>query len=92
MMRSSVYKVLDTMDELEKTMDRMNDKASEKLDKGNAKAADYYTRKADDIEKQIEGMASCLRILGLGAWRECNQDTKYYGRWHIPLDDIERVC
>lgn len=92
MMKSSIYRALDKMNELEKKMDRLNDKASDKYDEGKIKLSDYYSKEADDIEKEINGMASCLKILGLGAWRECNRDTNYYGVWHIPLDDIERVC
>lgn len=92
MMKSSVYKALDKLNELEKKADHLNDKAWDKEQEGKTKLSDYYSKQADDISKEINGMVSCLKILGFGAWRECNRDTNYYGRWHIPLDDIERVC
>ena len=92
MMRTSIYKALDKLNELEKKMDRLNDKAADKYQEGKIKQSDHYTRDAEDIEKEISGMVSCLKILGLNVWRECGYDTHYVGRWHIPLDDIERVC
>ena len=92
MMRSSIYNVLDKLNELEKKADHLNDKAYDKYQEGKIKSSDYYTKEAEEIEKEIRGMVSCLKMLGLNAWRECGYDTKYVGRWHIPLDDIERVC
>ena len=92
MMRSSVYHVLDKLNELEKQMDNLYDKADSKYDAGKTKLGDYYTREAEDVQNEIDGMVSCLKILGLNAWRECGLDSKYFGVWHIPLDDIERVC
>lgn len=91
-MRSSIYNALDKLNALEKEVDRLNDKAADKYQEGKIKASDRYTRDAEDIEKEIKGMVSCLKILGLGAWCECGRDTEYVKRWHIPLDDIERVC
>ena len=92
MMKSSIYNVLDKMNELEKEMDRLSDKADDKYDAGKTKLGDYYTRQSEDIQKEIDGMVFCLKILGLNAWRECGLDSQYFGCWHIPLDDIERVC
>ena len=92
MMKASVYRALDRLNELEKKMDRLNDKAYDKYQEGKIKASEHYERDADDIQKEINGMVSCLKILGLNAWRECGYDTNYEGRWHIPLDDIETVC
>lgn len=92
MMQSSIYRALDKLNELEMKADRLNDKAYDKEQEGKTKQSERYTRDAEDIEKEIEGMVSCLRILGLNAWVECNYDTKYVRRWHIPLDDIEKVC
>lgn len=92
MLKSSIYNALDKLNELEKKVDRLNDKADDKEQEGKTKLADYYSKEADEIEIEIKGMVSCLKILGLNAWRQCDRDTHYYGVWHIPMDDIERVC
>ena len=92
MMRSSIYRALDKMNELEKKADRLNDKAYDKEQEGKTKQSDHYTRDAEDIQKEIEGMKSCLKILGFNPWVQCDFDTNYVRVWHIPLDDIERVC
>ena len=91
MMKRSINRALDRMNELEKEEERMHDKAYD-ADMKDSKMAGYYYRKADDIACEINGMAACLRILGLGVWRECGRDTDHVGVWHIPLDDIEKVC
>ena len=92
MMKSNIEKVLARMNELELKMDEMNHMGDRAEDEGKTKAANYNYEKANAIENQIKGMASCLKMLGLGAWRECGCDTGYTGVWHIPLDDIETVC
>lgn len=86
MMRSSVYHVLEEMDKLEKEADRYSDKAWEKAQNGNMKAADHYDQKSDLALAKIQGIKSALKILGFGVWKDNT------GHWHIPLDDIERVC
>ena len=86
MMRSSVYKALDKINELEKMADKYYDKSWEKYEQGNEKSSDHYEQKGDMTVAAIRGMADTLRILGLGAWRDSE------GKWHIPLDDIEKVC
>ena len=92
MMKSNIDKVLAKMNELEIEMDETNAMANKAENEGKTKAAHYNYEKADAIKNQIQGMASCLKMLGLGAWRECSFDTGYTGVWHIPLDDIETVC
>lgn len=86
MMRSSVYNVLDQMNKLEEKAYRYSDKAYEKCQEGNIKSSDYYDRKSDDILKEIKGFESCLKMLGFNAWKDNT------GHWHIPLDDIVKVC
>lgn len=92
MMKSSIYKALEKMNELEKEQDRLEEKADEKEERGKVKSAEYCRKQAREIRAEIEGMECCLLILGLGAWRQCDRDTNYIGIWHIPLDDIEKVC
>ena len=92
MMKSSVYKVLDKLNELEKQADRLDDKAYDAEQEGKTKKAEYYEKKADDISKEIEGMVSCLKILGFNPWVQYGWETNHLRVWHIPLDDIERVC
>lgn len=92
MMKSNIEKVLSRMNELEIEMDEIYTLANKAEDEGKTKAARYNYDKAYAIENEIKGMASCLKMLGLGAWRECGYDTGYTGVWHIPLDDIETVC
>lgn len=86
MMRSSIYHAVEQMNSLEKQADRYDDKAWDKQQAGNEKSANYYERKAEDIRFQIKGYKDCLKTLGLDAWID------NHGEWHIPLDDIERVC
>jgi hypothetical protein len=92
MMRSSIYNVLDKLNELEKQADRLNEKCDDAYQEGKTKKAEYYRHEATDVAKEITGMVHCLKMLGLGAWRQCDRDTNYLNVWHIPLDDIERVC
>lgn len=92
MMKSSVYNALDKMNELEKRMDRYSDKAYDLYQEGKEKKSDWYERQADDLKKEIDGMVCCLKILGFNPWVECSYDTGHLRKWHIPLDDIERVC
>ena len=92
MMRSSIYHALEKLNELEQKADRLNDKAYDKEQEGKTKQSDRYTKDAEDIQKEIAGMVSCLKILGLRPWVQCNWETDYRRVWHIPLDDIERVC
>ena len=86
MMRPSIYKVIDEMNALEIKMDKLSDKAYDLYQAGKTTASDNYDRKADFVQHEIEGFRKCLKTLGLDAWRENT------GKWHIPLDDIERVC
>lgn len=86
MMRSSVYHVLDKLNELELKKDKMSDKSYDLYTAGNVKKSELYDRKVEALEIEVKGFTECLKMLGLGAWRDNT------GRWHIPLDDIERVC
>ena len=86
MMKSSVYKALDKINELEKLANKYYDKAWEKYEQGNEKSSDHYEQKGDRTVAVITGMTDTLRILGLGVWRSPE------GEWSIPMDDIERVC
>lgn len=92
MMHSAIYNVIEKMNELEKKADHYYDIADHKADAGNTTGSEQFIRKAEDIGKEIAGMESCLKILGLNAWRECGPLTNYIGKWHVPNDDIERVC
>lgn len=86
MMKSSIYHAIDRMNELEQNADRYHDKSSDAYDAGNVKKSEWYDRKAEAIQKQIEGFKMCLGILGLNAWKDKDL------HWHIPLDDIETIC
>ena len=85
-MRSSVYKALDRLNAMVVEMDRMSDKAWEKSQKGNESSAEYYANKSDSIAERITGFEMCLKILGFDVWAD------NIGKYHIPLDNIERIC
>lgn len=67
MMKSNIEKVLARMNELELKMDEMNHMGDRAEDEGKTKVAHYNYEEAEAIENQIKGMASCLKMLGLGA-------------------------
>lgn len=91
MFRESFKKVEEEMNKLERQADKYSDKAYDYAQQGKDKKSDYYDKQAEEIELKISGFADCLKMLGLGVWKECNRDTDYNIVWHIPDDDIERV-
>ena len=86
MMKSSIYKALERMNELQKHAEKMRDKAWDKYQEGNIQASDRYDQKADTTIAVITGMKETFTILGLSVWQDKD------GSWNIPLDDIEKVC
>ena len=86
MMKSSVEKVLERMNELEATIDKLVEKSYDAYQAGNIKKAEFYDRKTDAAAIEREAYRKCLKTLGFGVWRTDKNE------WVIPLDDIEKLC
>lgn len=86
MMKSSINKLLDKMNELQHEERHLGEKSWEKYQAGNEKASKYYDHKQEVILGQIKGIEIAFKTLGLNVWVDKD------GVWSIPLDDIERVC